>query len=281
MNVAGLAVGVLVAAVGGSTVAAFRPRVGLAGTLRARALAAPGWFRSAVVMLSPDRDADAAWPWTVAAVVVSACVAAAFVPGLLVVFALGVGAVALLGRVRAAARVRRPLGDLPAAVDALVAALAAGASPRQAVEVVAAGSASGDLGRAVRLMERGLPLQASLDRWASFHARTDAALVSDALALAGQSGGSLVGALRGVGDTLRDREALAREASALATQARLSAVVLVVAPVGFAALAATLDAGVRRVLLGTPLGWTCLAVGALLDLIGARWMRLVVEGVTR
>ncbi len=281
MNGPSLVVGLLVFLVGVASLGVSHASSGAQARRSSPVLKTPEWFRSGWALLDPGRDPDAAWPWAVAAAVVVACGAAAVAPGLIVLGLVGLGAPSLVGRLRAMTALRRPLADLPAAVDALVAALATGASPRRALESAAGGSASADLGRAVRLVERGLPLQAALDRWALAHPRSGAALVADSLALAGRSGGSLVDALRGVGETLRDREAVAREARALATQARLSAVVLVIAPIAFAAAAAALDPAVRRILLETPLGWACLVVGAVLDLIGARWMRAVVDRVGR
>ena len=73
-------------------------------------------------------------------------------------------------------------------------------------------------------------------------------------------------------DTLRDRVALDREVAALSSQARASAAVLVVAPVVFAGLAAVGRPTGRRVLLGSPLGWACLAAGAASTRSGALWM---------
>lgn len=112
-----------------------------------------------------------------------------------------------------------------------------------------------------------------MDRWAVERPGTGVGLVADALALAGHSGGSQADALLGVAGTLRERQALGREVRALGSQARASAAVLVVTPIGFAAVVALVDPRIRHVLLATPLGWACLATGLLLDAMGAAWMR--------
>ena len=96
------------------------------------------------------------------------------------------------------------------------------------------------------------------------------------MALAVEAGGSVAVVLDGVTDTLRDRIALDREVAALSSQARASAAVLVVAPMAFAGLAASADHRVADVLFGRPLGWACLAGGALLDAMGALWMARLV-----
>jgi tight adherence protein B len=119
-----------------------------------------------------------------------------------------------------------------------------------------------------------------LDEWAARRPDTGVGLLADALALAGATGGSQVGALRSVGDTLREREALHREVGAMAAQAQLSASVLVVAPVAFAIVVSLLDRRIAAFLLASPLGWACLAVGAALDGAGAWWMRRLVGAVT-
>lgn len=276
-------VGMLVAATGAALLAAGSgrrsPLVAHEAVGETRSSAPPRWFASAWPALAPGPSAEEAWPRVQLGAVLSAAVVAVSHPEVL---AVGAGLLAVaptMARLRAASRRRRPLADLPAAVDALVAALAAGASPLRAVASVAGGEASADLGRVVRTVDRGSTLQEALDRWATAHPRADARLVADAVALAGTRGGSLVEALRGVGDTLRDREAVARETRALAAQARMSAQVLVVAPVGFAGLMAVADPGVRHVLTATPLGWACAVVGLLLDLAGWRWMRAVTARV--
>jgi tight adherence protein B len=79
-----------------------------------------------------------------------------------------------------------------------------------------------------------------------------------------------------VTDTLRDRVALDREVAALSSQARASAAVLVVAPIVFAVLAGVADPQVAQVLLAEPLGWACVAGGAVLDGLGALWMTRLV-----
>ncbi|HEU5083238.1 MAG TPA: hypothetical protein VFU14_07865, partial [Acidimicrobiales bacterium] len=67
------------------------------------------------------------------------------------------------------------------------------------------------------------------------------------------------------------------EAAALATQGKASAAVLTLAPLGFAFLLTSLDPSAGRFLLGTPVGWLCIAVGLTLDAVGAWWMAALVR----
>ena len=59
---------------------------------------------------------------------------------------------------------------------------------------------------------------------------------------------------------------------ALSSQARASAVVIGLAPLGFAVLAAMVDPASIHFLVGTPIGIACLVVGVVLDGVGAAWM---------
>ena len=52
---------------------------------------------------------------------------------------------------------------------------------------------------------------------------------------------------------------------------------LTLAPIGFAFLLTSLDPAAGRVLLGTPIGWLCIALGLGLDGVGAWWMARLVR----
>lgn len=272
-----------------TAVAAHRARVGgRAGAvhtrLRGEAVApgVPAWFATllerAEVRVRPER----LWPHARWAATLGVLVVLAAAPTLAVVGVV-VGAAAVV--LHPVARRRRESGafesDLPAAIDGLVALLASGSSLAQALHGASArpGSVGADLARVTARRRQGLSLQESLDHWSSERPGTGVSLVADALALAGTSGGSQTRALEGVGTTLRERQALAREVRALGSQARTSAFVLVATPVVFAGVVATADPQIRHVLLATPLGWTCIVAGAVLDAAGAWWMSRLVGGV--
>jgi tight adherence protein B len=131
----------------------------------------------------------------------------------------------------------------------------------------------------VRSLGQGAAFQVSLDRWASANDGDEARLVADAFAVAGASGGSVGAAIHRVVRTLRDRGALELEIVALGSQARLSAQVLTIVPLGFAAVAGIADHRVAAFTLHTPAGWTCVLVGLSLDLLGAAWMRRLVGAI--
>lgn len=163
---------------------------------------------------------------------------------------------------------------LPPVLEATARGMRAGASLPHALAAAAPGATrglAGDLDRvAGGAADAGLVV--ALDRWAVARPLPGVRLAAAALALAAEVGGGGARALDGVALTLRQRQAVAGEVRALATQARLSAVVLTIAPIAFAALAVASDPRTATVLLGSPVGQVCLAVGLVLDAVGAAWM---------
>lgn len=126
----------------------------------------------------------------------------------------------------------------------------------------------------------GEPFEESVERWVGEHdAGESRSLAGTALALASRSGGAVAGVLDGVAASLRDRLALDREVAALSSQARSSATLLIAAPLVFAVVMSSLDGRLSSMLVGTPWGWCCLGVGALLDLVGALWMARLIRSV--
>lgn len=164
---------------------------------------------------------------------------------------------ALPSVLEATARGLRAGASLPVAL----AAAAAGATPAVAHDLAGVASQAGRTG-----------LAAALDGWAAERPLPGVRLAAAALAMACEVGGGGARALDGVALTLRQRQAVAGEVRALATQARLSAVVLTVAPLAFAALAAAGDPRTASVLLRSPIGQGCLGLGLALDAAGAAWM---------
>jgi tight adherence protein B len=259
-------------------------------------IAAAGFARQAVARsragvalaarLDPARPEPAVRvpPWVVVAVGAAALVVGRAAPGVLLA---GVVAGAVAWRRFGAwsrARARRAAVDaLPEAVEAVARALRAGWSLGPAVEQAAAGAPpvlAAELRRLPEAMARGATTTAAISAWSDTAAELDGAdLLAAALDLAAAAGGDVAGALDGVADTLRDRRAARRESAALGTQARASAALLGVAPLGFGALAAAIDPRTARFLLTTAAGLACLVAGIVLDIAGWRWMRRISEAV--
>ncbi len=223
-------------------------------------------------------DARGAWSAWVAVVAVSVLTALVLAgPGLALVAGLATvaGPVGALGAV--SGRADRLLEDaLPEALEAMARALRSGASLRQAVGEAAAatpGALGADLGQVADEVAHGAVLSEALERWAERRMLPGVRLATSALGLGAETGGAQARALDGVAATLRSRLAVGREVRALSSQARLSGVVITLAPLGFSALAAATDDRTAAFLFGTPLGLACLTTGLALDGLAALWMR--------
>lgn len=164
---------------------------------------------------------------------------------------------------------------LPEALEAVARSLRSGSSLRQAVEEAAAatpGVLGDDLRGVAGAVAAGQTLVAALDAWGFRRPLPGVRLAVSALGLGAETGGAHARAVDGVAATVRNRLAVGREVRALSSQARLSALVIVLAPLGFSALAAATDEGTAEFLLRTPFGLACLAAGLLLDGLAALWM---------
>jgi tight adherence protein B len=183
-------------------------------------------------------------------------------------------------RSRRARRADEALSDW---LDAAARSVRSGGSLAQALAGAAASVASTPLGGDVlalrRAIERGDPLSGALEAFDRASPSPPRQLAVRALILASEVGGAPSAALDGVSATLRHLVGIRGEARALATQARLSAVVIAASPVAFTLVAASVDGRVLAFLVGSPVGLACLALGLGLDALGAWWMaRLIGAG---
>ena len=242
---------------------------------------APVAFAIALHRAGVAWPADATWAAWLAAVALAA-VAGAVVggPALAVIAAVAATAGPVVALRTAGGRGDRRLeAAVPVALERVARSLRSGAAPVAALREAAAHTASGDtmglasdLAAVVADVDAGEPFVAALDRWAERRPLPSIRLAVAALALGAETGGAQAQALDGLATTLRDRLAVAAEVRALSSQARLSALVITVAPLGFALFAAATDPRSAAFLLRTPLGIVCLCVGLTLDAIAAWWM---------
>ena len=182
--------------------------------------------------------------------------------------------------------------DRRARYDAQVAELAAalaravrsGATLRVALHEVLPSLAPplrGDVAMVVELVERGVGVDAALSAWRTGRESAPLDLLVAGARFGHAEGGDLGTALDAVTVAVHDRLEVAAEARALSTQARTSGTVLVALPVIGAVSFSVLDPGVAQLLLTTPLGWACLAVGVSLDLAGLASIRLLTRRALR
>jgi tight adherence protein B len=225
--------------------------------------------------LSPERAVELALLGT--ATVVLAALALA--PGLVVPALIGALLAGPVGLRMARDRRERRFGvALPATLDELASELRGGNNVGGAIGRVAGrgGPVAADLMRVHARTELGLGLVEALEAWPNDHDTPGVRAAAGALSIAGQLGGHSSGALEGLATSLRLQLDARAEARSLSAQARLSAIVVGGAPVGFLAASSLLDAGTVKTLVGTGVGRVCLVSGLALEAAAAFWIRRIV-----
>lgn len=175
-----------------------------------------------------------------------------------------------VGRIVEQRRRRARDRAVPDRLDRIVRRLRAGATLPTAI--VAIGADDDVFASLAGEVASGRPLVPAVTRWRDAEPMPNRRLAATALELSADAGGASARVLDGVADSLRDRVALDREVAALSSQARASAVLLVVAPVVFTVFSGAIDPRIPATLFGTPVGWACLVIGLALDALGALWM---------
>jgi len=153
-------------------------------------------------------------------------------------------------------------------IGSLSAALRAGRSLPQAIGSVAdeVGEPLSSTLRAVgHASDAGTPLDHAIRAWAVEVGTDDAALVAATLGLHRRMGGDLPTVLDRVGETLRDRAAVAAEVRSMPAQARLSGLILGCLPVAFFGVLwlVSRDDIVRGI--SQPAGQLAVAIGLVLE----------------
>jgi tight adherence protein B len=200
-------------------------------------------------------------------------------PGLAAIAALAVlVGPALVVRTRRGGAGARLEQALPAALEAVARSLRSGASLRQAVEEAGGAVAThpglaAELSRAATEAAQGMGLVPALEGIATRRPLPGVRLGVAALCLGAETGGAQARAVDGVAATVRERLAVAAELRALSSQARISALVIGLAPVGFGGFAAATDPRTSQFLLHTPAGLALLSAGLVLDGLGWLWMQ--------
>ena len=242
-------------------------------------LRAPGPIVARLHDVDAPANADVLWScWLT--VTASACLVAAVVGGCSLALVVAVALVGAPSLALAALRGRsgrRVDAALPALLEGVARSLRSGATLQGALaeQSSAAGRLGDDLRTVVEATNGGVPLVVALDAWPARCPTPGVRLAVAALALAAEAGGAAARAVDGVAATLRANLAVAGEVRAQAAQARLSGLVIALAPLAFATLAAGTDRRTAAFLLHSPLGSACLAAGLTLDGIAAWWMHRI------
>lgn len=196
------------------------------------------------------------------------------------------GAIVAAGTVFAAPRVirrrrrasvsRLTQDQLAEGISVIASGLRAGRSLRQAFELAAA-EVEPPIGPSfVRICDRvelGDPMDEAVDAWATEISGADARLAAGVLRLHRRTGGALAGTLEELASTLRARRSASRELRSLTAQARLSANILGLLPIGFFAFLSVVARDDMVAAIATPAGALAILLGLVLQAAAYVWIR--------
>jgi tight adherence protein B len=231
------------------------------------------------------RDADLPWApeeaveyWAIAAgaaLILAFALSPVFVvPALLAVVTGGPVGLAF-ARTR---RERAFAAALPGALEQVAAELRGGGTVAVAIERLAVGASpvAPDARRLEARTRLGLPLAEALSMWPTEHGADGVRAAAGALAVAATMGGRAAEAIDGLASSLRHRLDAMAEARSLSAQARLSAIVVGAAPLGYLAVSAMVDPASVTALIDTSTGRVCLVVGLVLEAAAGFWIRRII-----
>jgi tight adherence protein B len=182
--------------------------------------------------------------------------------------------------VKATLRTRRFLAQMPDTLQLLAGSLSAGYSLPQALDaVVRQGTPpmSDELRKALVEARLGAPVEEALDDVADRMSSKDFRWVVMAIRIQRQVGGNLAEVLATTAATLRERERLRRQVQVLSAEGRLSAYVLFGLPIVFALYLLATRPYYLKPLVTDPIGWVLLGGMAIFLVVGAVWLRKVVD----
>jgi tight adherence protein B len=174
---------------------------------------------------------------------------------------------------------RRFAVSLPLALEQVAAELRGGGTVASALDRLAGGDGptARDFRRIQTRTRLGLGLSDALAGWPRDHDVPSVRAAAGALAVASSLGGRAADAIDGLASSLRHRLDAAAEARALSAQARLSAIVVGAAPLGYLAFSSLVDPASAGTLVGTGVGRVCLVVGGTCEVLAALWIRRILR----
>ena len=179
-------------------------------------------------------------------------------------------------RSREAKRITEFQLELPAFFREVASALRSGMSFAQALGSVAA-DGDGELNRQIRRalgeIQMGATIDAALTRVAERMQSTDMRWAVTALSIQREVGGNLAHILDTAAKTINERAQIDREVKTLSAEGRISAIILVSLPVGLFLFLFLTRREYLELFWTTAIGWSMLALAALLIAIGWIWLR--------
>jgi tight adherence protein B len=170
--------------------------------------------------------------------------------------------------------------QLPNVLQLVAGSLQTGLSLSQAIDAVVreeAQPAAGEFARALTETRLGVDLDVALDGVADRLASVDLRWVVMAIRIQRETGGNLAEVLRNTVATMRERAYLRRQVRSLSAEGRLSAYVLLALPVFVGGWLFYSSPDYMRPLYTTAFGVLMLVVAAVLVVVGAFWMRKLIN----
>jgi tight adherence protein B len=227
--------------------------------------------------------------WVLRLVSLVVCVAGALVVfhgGLiLTVLAVVVGATAgallpaVVLRVKASHRRRKFEAQLPDTLMLVASSLSTGFSLPQALDAVTRDSAdpiSKEFSRALAETRIGADISDALEHMAGRLDSDNMRWTAMAIRIQREVGGNLAEVLRTTAHTMRDREALQRQVSALSAEGKLSAYILIAMPIGIGLYMLKINYDYIALLWSNMIGIAMLGFGLLSMAVGIVWLRKIV-----
>lgn len=178
-------------------------------------------------------------------------------------------------------RRKRAFADqLDSTLQMMAASLRAGYSLLQALQAMSSEADSptkDEFSRVLNETRIGRPLNESLIEVANRMGSEDFNWVSQAIAINREVGGNLADVLDGVARTIRDRNQLHRQVASLASEGKLSAVILMALPFGVTAFLTVANPGYLSRLFTTTIGWGIIIAAIVMLTIGGIWLRATVR----
>lgn len=183
---------------------------------------------------------------------------------------------AIIARVHTRRLRRQHVEQLPEVIGSIGDAVRAGMSLPEALAFAAEGAAPptlGQLDRVVQDVADGQPLEVALAGWAAAVDDRSVELLVAVLTVQRRTGGDIPAVLDGVARTVADRARATREIGSFTAQARLSATVIVLLPVGFLGFLGLTSPGDLAASFDTSMGLMAFVIGVVLDGLAFIWMR--------
>ncbi len=178
-------------------------------------------------------------------------------------------------------RVQKKFADqLPGALQIMAASLRAGHSFPRALDAVsreADAPIGPELARVVNETKVGRDVLTSLDDVAVRMQSDDFRWVGAAIGAQRETGGNLNEILDQVAATIRDRQHIRQQVAALSAEGRLSAVILMLLPVGIGGYYALIAGDTFGIFLEAGIGKILLIGSVILYALGGLWMRSIVK----